>query len=160
MFLLLIFQNAHFTPIKYQPHNPPTCCWSRFRWLFHVIVVSCHSRFLQISWKNSFSTNVSQLRALWISMFSHRVSLGKPLGGPFSSNVSHYRPVGPLGCCIRFYRRKSSPRLNLHTVLASRHILWGLGGLIFTLFQGWYKSRSRVFDDCFTCSACRAVVVF
>ena len=136
-FLRLISQNAHFTPIKYQPHNRATCSRFRFRWLFHVIVVSRHSRFLQVSWKNAFSTNVSQLRVLWISMFSHRGSLGKPLGGPFSSNVSHYRPVGPLGCCIRFYRRKSSPRLNLHTVLASRHIFWGLGGLIFVLFQGW-----------------------
>ena len=103
---------------------------SRYR---RVVLFTFSSNFL----KNAFSSNVSQLRPLWISMFSHRGSLGKPLGGPFSSNVSHYRPVGPLGCCIRFYRRKSSPRLNLHTVLASRHIFWGLGGLIFALFQGW-----------------------
>ena len=136
-FLWLIPQNANFTQIKYQPPDWLPCCWSRFRWLFHVIVVSCHSRFLQNSWKNAFSTNVSQLRALWISMFSHRGSLWKPLGGPFSSNVSHYRPVGSLGCCIRFDRRKSSPRLSVPTVLASRHIFWGLGGLILILFQGW-----------------------
>ena len=88
---------------------------SRYR---HVVPCTFSSNFL----KNAFSINVSQLRALWISMFSHRGSLGKPLGGPFSTNVSHYRPVGPLRCCIRFYRRKSSPRLNLHTVLVSRHI--------------------------------------
>ena len=92
--------------------------------------------FLKISWKGASSNNVLQLRALWISMFSHRGSLGKPLGGPFPSNVLHYRPLGPLGCCIRFYRRNSSPRLNLHTVLASTHIFWGLGGHMFALFQG------------------------
>ena len=160
MFRRLISQNAYFTPIKYHPPDWYSCCWSRFRWLFHVIVMSCYSRFLQISWKNAFSTNVSQLRALWISMFSHRGSLGKPLGGPFSSNVSHYRPVGPLGCCIKFYRRKSPPRLNLHTVLAFRHIFWALGGHMFALAQGCWKSRSRVFDDCFKFSACRAVIVF
>ena len=110
--------------------------------------------------ENAFSSNVSQLRPLWISIFSHRGSLGKPLGGVFSTNVLHYPPVGSVGCCIRFDRRKSSQRLNLHTVLASSHIFWALGGHIFSVFQGCSKSRSLVFDDCFTFSACRAVAVF
>ena len=125
---------------------------SRYR---HVVLFTFSSNFL----KNAFSSNVSQIRPLWISIFSHRGSLGKPLGGVFSTNVSHYPPVGSVGCCIRFDRRNSSQRLHLHTVPASRHIFWALGGHFFSVFHGCSKSRSLVFDDCFTFSACRAVVL-
>ena len=132
---------------------------ARFQWMFHTFALSAFRHFLEISWKHAFSRNVSQLRPLWISIFSHRGSLGKPLGGVFSTNVSHYPPVGSVGCCIRFDRRKLSQRLNLHTFLASRHIFWALGGHISSVFQGCSKSRSLVFDDCLTFSACRAVVL-
>ena len=132
---------------------------ARFQWMFHTFALSAFRHFLGISWKHAFSRNVSQLRPLWISIFSQRRALGQPLCGVFSSDVSHYPPVGSVGCCIRFDRRKSSQRLNLHTVLASRHIFWALGGHIFSVFQGCSKSRRLVFDDCFTFSACRAVVL-
>ena len=85
--------------------------------------------------------------------------LGTSLGGPFSTNVSHFGPPGPVCLPCNLHVQQKVYKLISHTVLLFCYLLQRLKPHTLPSFCSRLKWKSSVFNDCFQFSACSASVV-
>ena len=85
--------------------------------------------------------------------------LGRSLGAPFSTNVSHFGPPGAVCLACNLHIQQKVYKLISHTVLHLCYFLYRLRPHTLPPFSSRLEWRSLVFNDCLTSSACSASVM-